>query len=143
MSGVVSFPTPPYSNPPIEPQYFAPWSFVISAITLGYTTTVTMIIPSITQLNYVVGQQVRLLIPQQYGCSQLNEQTAYVLQVNPPNQVVLDLDSHGGNPFVASSYRTPPQIVAIGDINSGPINNQGRAPTSTLIAGSFINISPN
>jgi len=65
------------------------------------------------------------------------------LQVNPPNQVVLDLDSHGGNPFVASSYRTPPQIVAIGDINSGPINNQGRAPTSTLIAGSFINISPN
>lgn len=131
-----------YSNLPIEPQYYSPWRFVISAITLGVTTTVTMVIPSITNLNYVVGQQVRLIIPPTFGCRQLNEQTAYVIAVTPPNQVTLNLNSLGSDPYVASSATTPAQILAIGDITGGPIN-VSRSNQTTFIPGSFINISPN
>jgi len=138
----ISGPIALYSNLPIEPQYYAPWRFVISNITLGMITTVTMIIPAITSLNYVVGQQVRLIIPQTFGCRQLNEQTGYVIQVNPPNQVILDINSIGADPYIPSPARTQAQILAIGDNVSGPINSNGRQ-TQTFIPGSFINISPN
>lgn len=140
---VITGPIPPFSNPPIQPQYFTPWRFAISAIVLGVTTTVTMVIPSITNLTYVVGQQVRLIIPPTFGCRQLNGQTGYVLSVTLPNQVTLDINSVGGNPYISSSATTPAQILAIGDIVSGPTNSAGRSPVSTLIPGSFINISPN
>lgn len=143
MTGVITGPVPPFSNPPIEPQYFAPWKFDISNITLGLVTIVTMVIPSITTLNYVVGQQVRLLIPPTFGCRELNGQTAYVIGILLPNEVVLELDSSMASDFISSSARTPPQILAIGDVNSGPINTMGRAPTGTFIPGSFLNISPN
>lgn len=130
-----------YSNVPIAPQYFAPWRFVISAITLGETTAVTVVVPSITMLNYVIGQQVRLIIPPTFGCRQLNEQTAYVFAIATPNVVYLTLDSTGADPYIASSATTQAQILAIGDIVSGPIN-KSRSAQSTLIPGSFINISP-
>jgi len=139
----ITGPIPPFQNLPIMPQYFAPWAFVISGITLGVTTTVTMIIPSTTTLNYVVGQLVRLLIPASFGCTQLNEQTAYVLTVTAPNQVTLALNSVGGNPYISSSATTPAQIVAVGDINSGAINNNGGQNFGTYIPGSNINVSPN
>lgn len=133
-----------YNNLPIEPQYFSPWKFTITNISLGVTTTVTMTIPSITTLNYVVGQQVRLIIPQSFGCRQLNEQTAYVIDVILPDQVVLNLNSSQGvDPYIASSARTPAQIVAIGDINSGQINSSISSTNPTYVVGSFINISPN
>lgn len=143
MTGVITGPVPPFSNPPIEPQYFAPWKFNISNITLGAQTVVTMVIPSITNLNYVIGQLVRLIIPPTFGCRELNGQSAYVIGITYPNQVTLGLNSIGVTPYVSSSAATPAQILAIGDINSGPINAMGRAPTSTIIPGSFINVSPN
>ena len=138
----ITGPIAPYSNVPIMPQYFSPWAFVISGITLGATTTVTMVIPSTTTLNYVVGQLVRLLIPQSFGCTQLNEQTAYVITVTSPNQVTLALNSVGGNPFISSTATTKAQIVAVGDINNGATNT-GRQNNFTYISGSFINVSPN
>lgn len=131
-----------YSNVPIEPQYYSPWRFVISAITLGATTTITMVIPTTTTLNYVVGQQIRLIIPPTFGCRTLNEQTGYVLSVTPPNQVVVSINSIGANPYIASSATTPAQILAIGDVNTGPTNT-GRQNNQTYISGSYINISPN
>ncbi len=140
---VVSAPFPLYANLPIEPQFFAPWRFVISAIALGVTTTVTMVIPAITNLNYVLGQQIRLLIPPECGSRQLNNQTGYVIAIPSVNQVIVDINSLNSDPFVAATTSTPAQIIAIGDINSGPTNANGRKNTSTIIAGSFINISPN
>lgn len=134
-----------FNNLPIEPQFFQPWRFVISNITLGVTTTVTMIIPSITTLNYVIGQQIRLIIPPTFGCRTLNQQTGYVLSVINPNQVVVDINSVGANPFIPSvgpPSATLPQILAIGDISSGPTNT-GRSNQATYIPGAFINISPN
>lgn len=136
---VISYPIPPYSNPPINPQYYQPSRFVISAITRGVTTTVT----TSENHNYVVGQQVRFIIPPAYGIRQLNEQYGYVISVPSTTQVEVDISSVGMDAFTDPGTGTVAQILAIGDINSGPINSNGRIDNITYIYGSFIDISPN
>lgn len=136
-------PHPAYNNPPIQPQFFQPSRFVISAITQGETTVVTT---SDTQ-NYVVGQVVRMLIPQAYGSFQLNNKQGLVISLPSTTEVEIDIDSTHYDPFVPSpptqtQNLSLPQIVAIADYNSGNINANGNKTTSTLIPGSFINISP-
>jgi hypothetical protein len=133
-------PIAPENNPRIEPQYYLPSKFNISAIALGTFTTVT----TAANNNYVVGQQVRLLIPQGYGSTQLNGTFGYVTSVPAPNQVVVAINSNGANAFISSPSETNQnaEIIAIGDINTGVTNSQGRANNGTFIPGSFINISP-
>lgn len=135
---VISFPVPLYSNPPIEPQFYQPSRFVISAITLGATTTVTTTVDH----NYVIGQLVRLLIPPSFGCRQLNERSGILLSIPSSTQMVLDIYSAGGDAYIASSAPTQAQTVSVGDYNSGVINTNGRSTTGTFIPGSFLNISP-
>ncbi len=132
-------PIPPYNNPNIEPQNFEPSRFVISDITLGSTT---LVMTSVNH-NYVIGNLCRLIIPKGYGCTQLNETQGYVLSIPSSTQVELLLNSSGGNAFISASLRQQPQILAIGDINQGVTNSNGRKSTGTFIPGSFINISPN
>ena len=131
-------PIPPYANVPINAQYYQPSQFFISAITLGPTTLITTTVNH----NYVISQQCRLIIPSINGPLQLNQQTGYVIQIPNPNQVVLNINSSGLNLFQSSTYPTQPQIVAIGDINFGAINQNGLSQVGTFIPGSFINISP-
>lgn len=144
MSSPIRGPIPPYSNPPIEPQFFQPSVFDISAISLGQTTTVTTSVNN----NYAIGQLVRLIIPFKFGSRSLNEQTGYVFSIPASNQVVVGINSTGADPFIASptfvgtESQTPAQIVAVGDINSGVTNASGRSSVSNIIPGSFINISP-
>lgn len=135
-----SGPVPPESNPPIKPQYFKPKRYVISAITQGTNTTITTAVDN----DYAVGQLVRLLIPFTYGAGQLSKQTGYIVAIPAPNQVVVNINSLNTEPFIPSpSYGpTPPQIIAIGDTNTGPTNSHGRVNNITYIDGSFINISP-
>jgi len=148
MSFPFPFPGPiaPETNPTIEPLNYKPSNFTIQAISLGFNTTVTTepstSAPAIN--NFVVGQLVRFTIPSTYGTRQLDGQTGYVLSVPSSNQVSVGIDSTGFTPFVSNpDYGpTPPQIAAIGDINSGPINASGRTNQTTYIQGSFINISP-
>jgi len=135
---VISYPIPAYSNLPIEAQYYQPSRFVISGVTLGVTTVVTTSVNN----NYVVGQQVRLLIPQPYGCWQLNGSFGYVLSLPGANQVEVGIDSTNANAFVAAGTPNQPQIIAIGDINTGIMSATGRSIPATNIPGSFINISP-
>ena len=137
------FPGPqsPYQNVPIQPQYFEPSQFDISAITLGTMTLITTAVNN----NYVIGQLCRLLIPAQYGSIQLNEMQGYVISQPNPNQVFLNIDSSiGVNAFISSPPYGPtlPQIVAVGDVNSGQINSNGQLNTLPFIPGSFQNISP-
>lgn len=142
---VISYPIPAYANVPIEAQFYQPSRFVISGVTLGQTTTVT----TTANMNYVIGQQARLIIPPSFGCIQLNESQGYVLSIPAPNQVVLSIDSSKNvDPYIASTATTVAQILAIGDINSGVISSTGRSiptvagNTGTQVPGSFINISP-
>ena len=135
---VLSYPIPAYSNLPIEAQFYQPSRFVISGITMGQTTTVTTSIDH----NYVVSQQVKLLIPTGDGATKLNGAFGYVLSVPTTTSVEVSIDSVGVNTFVAANPTQDAQIIAIGDINSGPTNASGRSNTQTYIDGSFINISP-
>lgn len=134
-------PTAPESNPPINPQYYQPSLFYISAISEGITTTVTTTVNH----NYVVGQLTRLLIPFTYGAQQINGRQGYVIGIPAANQVTLNINSTKTDAFVPSpSYGpTPPQIAAIGDVNSGQISSTGTVQIKTYIPGSFIDISPN
>jgi hypothetical protein len=214
MSAIVG-PIPPYSNPIIQPQFYQPGRFQITAISLGINTIVT----TSTDHNYVIGQLVRLLVSSPYGSFQLNETQGYVIDVLSDTQIVIAIDSTQASPFIATPYtavitnatqalecvvtannsfgpnklvsisgivgmtelngnnffiisststsftlnlnsttfgvyisggtarlQTPvvniPQIMAIGDINTGVVANNGRTLPSTAIPGSFINISP-
>jgi len=137
LTGVVSFPIPPFSNLPIEAQFYQPSRFVISAITLGDPTIVTTTVDH----NYVVGNQVRLLIPPGDGCTSLNGTFGYVVSVPASNQVSLGINSIGLNAFINSNTQQSAQIMAIGDVNTGQTNT-GRTGNLTYIPGSFLNISP-
>lgn len=142
MSNTFPGPVPPETNPPINPQYYQPSRFVITAIDMNYLTTVTTSVPH----NYVVGQMVRLLIPQYWGATQLNFRQGLVLTIPAANQVILDINSMGDTPLMAPIYvdnskNNLPQIIAIGDVNSGRINASGRVQQGTYILGSFIDIS--
>lgn len=136
---VISYPIPPWQNVPINADFYEPSQFFISNIALGTTTVVTIT----ANVNYVVGQLVRLIVPTSFGSRQLNNQQAYVLSLPAANQVELDINSSMNvDPFINSSATTKPQIMAIGDINTGAINSSGRRSTGTTVLGSFINISP-
>lgn len=148
-------PQAPESNPPIEPQWFQPSVFPIIAISFGVSTTVTTGTAFGVHNNYVVGQLVRFNIPAAFGAQQLNGQPGYVISIPGPNQVVVGINSSQGfSPFIPSPVHGPtrPQIAAIGDINSGPINGTiipiNSRPTNetiqqqTFVEGSFRNISP-
>lgn len=138
LRGVISYPIPPYSNVAINAQYYIPNRFFISAITRGPVTTVTTTVDH----NYVIGQLCRLLIPRANLIIELDEQSGYVIAIPATNQVTLNINSIGFSAFVTSTQPTQPQILAIGDYNSGNINASGNLNTSTLIPGSYENISP-
>jgi len=146
---VIQGPIAPYSNVPIEPQNFQPSQFVITAITTGQTTIVTMAnstnnVPP----NYVVGQLVRITIPPKYGSRQLNGQSGFILSLPSTSQVEVGINSIGTDAFIANptflpmQSQTPPQIVAVGDISFGQINSNATMSQGTFIPGSFINVSP-
>ncbi len=136
---VISYPIPAYSNVPIAPQFYQPSRFVISGVELGQTTIIT----TTEDMNFVIGQLVRLLFPQHFGCRQLNEASGYVISIVDTNQVELSINSSNNvDPFIASATKTLPQIMGIGDINTGIISSTGTNIPSTAIPGSFINISP-
>lgn len=142
---VISYPISAYQNVDIESQFYSPSRFVISNISEGINTTITTSVDH----NYVIGQQVRLNIPPAYGAYGLNNQTGLVISIPATNQVTLLIDSSDMDAFipapvfVTNQDQTPPQIVAIGDVNTGPINSNGRSNNQTYISGSFIDISPN
>ena len=138
---VLSYPIPEFQNVPPEPQFYLPSRFVISNVTLGMTTIVTTTLDH----DYVIGQQCRLIIPASFGCFQLNEKLGYVLSIPSSNQVELSIDSlRNVDPYIASSvtYPSVAQIMAVGDVNNGTTNSNGRNNYATFIPGSFIDISP-
>src|SRR5208283_899948 len=114
-------PYAPYNNVPINAQYFAPSALDISGITTGLLTTVTTSVNH----NYVISQQVRLIIPPSFGTRQLNESLSIVVSIPAPNQVVLNISSIGADPFIASSATTKAQIVPVGSVSTGQINSSG------------------
>lgn len=135
-------PVAPQANPPIKAQFFIPNIFPITAISYGQTTVVTLGTFFNQTNNFVLGQQVRFVISKPNGAQQLDGKTAYVISVPVGNTVQLDIDSRFFDPFnpSPSGNSTPSYLVAIGDVNTGAINQP--ADYATYINGSFRNISP-
>lgn len=117
----------------LYPYIYFPGVSFISGITLGTTTT----IDTTDAHNFVVGQEVAFHIPSQWGTVELNSLPnnltpgapayGYVIAVTDYNTVVVNINSSAYtaftvNPTVASvpglSY---PQIVAVGDVNTGGV----------------------
>ena len=103
---IISNPIPAYQNVPIHADYFQPSRFFISNISLGVTTLVT----TTTNHNFVVGQQVRLIIPYAFGCRQLNEVTGYVISTTEQtagkinNQIAGTTPNVFPNPFTGNLF---------------------------------------
>lgn len=82
------------------------------------------------------------------GMTQLNGPTFNITAVSPTT-ITLNINSidftaytSGGTVSLITSDKTSPQIIAIGDGNSGQINSSGSMLVTTYVPGSFINISP-
>lgn len=117
----------------LYPYLYFPGTSVISAITTGSTTT----IDTTTAHNFVVGQEVAFRIPSGWGTTQINSLPnstipgspiyGYVISVTDYNTVVVNINSSSytafnSNQTVASASGLEfPQIVAVGDVNSGGV----------------------
>ena len=130
----------PRTKKVLYPYLYFPGTVNISAITLGTTTTVD----TTDAHNFVVGQEVAFRIPQEWGTVELNSlpnlltpgapMYGYVIAVTDYNTVVVNIDStaytaFNSNQLVADvpglSY---PQIVAVGDVNTGGVQISAGSP---------------
>ena len=120
----------------LYPYLYEPGVSFISGITTGTTTT----IDTTDAHNFYVGQEVAFRIPSQWGTTQLNSLPnttipgspiyGFVVAVTDYNTVVVNINSTGYTAFnsnqpltagAVSPGLTYPQIVAVGDINTGGV----------------------
>jgi hypothetical protein len=117
----------------LYPNLYFPGETVISGITLGSTTT----IDTASAHNFVVGQEVAFRIPNNWGTIELNSlpntlipgSPAYgcVVAVTDYNTVVVNINSSSYTAYTANvpvasvSGLSFPQIVAVGDVNTGGV----------------------
>lgn len=115
----------------LYPALYAPGAAVVSAITLGATTTIQTTMPT----NVVVGQEVGFHIPTVWGTTQLNELPnviipgspvyGYVVSVTDSTNFVVNINSsaftayNANQPFASFPGLKFPQIVPVGDVNTG------------------------
>lgn len=142
----------------LYPALYVPGTAFICDITLGATTTVETTAPH----NFVVGQEVAFripsvpgVIPPVWGPTELNSLPnvlvpgspiyGYVVSVTNSTTVVVNIDStsftayNNNYPFLSFIGRTPPQIVAVGDVNTGgwPISAGSDLYPSPLVYDGF------
>lgn len=126
-------PTGAFVKKVLYPYLYAPGVSFISAITTGTTTT----IDTTDAHNLVVGQEVAFRIPAVYATTQLNSLPnttipgqpiyGYVVSVTDYNTVVVNINStsftafNSNQPFANYPGQQFPQMVAVGDINTGGV----------------------
>jgi len=117
----------------LNPYLYAPGVNIISAITVGATTT----IDTTSAHNFVVGQEVAFRVPTIWGTNQLNSLPnsvipgspiyGYVIAVTDYNTVVVNINSssytafNSNQPYISYPGQTFAQIVAVGDVNTGGV----------------------
>ncbi len=126
-------PSGAYVKKVLYPNLYFPGAKVISAITTGTTTT----IDTTSAHNFVVGQEVAFRIPAAWGTTELNSLPnvvtpgspiyGYVVAVTDYNTVVVNIDSssytafNSNQAFASFSGEQFPQILAVGDVNTGGV----------------------
>jgi hypothetical protein len=117
----------------LYPDLYFPGDVNITAITTGATTT----IKTATQHNMQVGQEVAFRIPTAWGTTQLNSLPnvvipgspiyGYIISVTDLQTVVVNINSTGytafnsNQPFASYPGQKFPQIVSVGDVNTGGV----------------------
>lgn len=148
----------------LYPFLYAPGESIISSITTGTTTTIVTTRPH----NLVAGQEVAFRIPNVWGTTELNSLPntlipgspiyGYVVSVTNSTTVVVNINStsftaFSTNPTFAQSVGlTWPQMIAVGDVNTGgvqisagsvlyppPVVNSVNTINGPAIQGSFVN----
>ena len=152
----------------LYPFLYLPQDNVISAITLGNTTTIQTTMYS----NFETGQEVAFRIPQAWGTTQLNSLPdilipgqpiyGYVISVTDNWTFVVNINSSAFTAYTDNIAPTSvpgltyPQVLAVGDVNTGgnvissgsPLYPSPQFPTSTnriptingpAIRGAFVN----
>jgi hypothetical protein len=130
ISGSPTTPTPTVKQI-LYPNLYAPNVGFIAAITLGTTTTIQTTAPT----NIQVGQEVAFRIPSIWGTTQLNSLPnniipgspiyGYVQSVTNATTFVVNINSSTYTAFTTNqvfanfSGENFPQVVAVGDVNSG------------------------
>lgn len=156
-SGFAAAATAGFCKKVLYPDLYTPFGTVITAISTGATTTIT----TAQNHGFVVGQEVFFVIPQVsatvWGTTQLDTltyntanvvpQQAYVSSVPAANQIVVNVNSTGYTAFayptsaVAALGMTFPQVLAMGDANSGVtnsvVNPLASVPPAITIPGAF------
>ena len=133
----------------LYPVLYAPGTSFISSITLGATTTITTTAPH----NYLVGQEVAFRVPTVWGTTQLNSLPntvipgspiyGYVQSVTNSTQFVVNINSSAYTAFNSNQVFANfpgerfPQVVAVGDVNTGGYPYAGGAlyPSPTVYNG--------
>lgn len=152
----------------LYPFLYAPEENVVAAITTGATTTIV----TTMYHNFEVGQEIAFRIPTAYGTTQLNSLPnvlipgspvyGYVTSITDNWTFVCSINSTGftafnsNQPFANYPGLQFPQVVAVGDVNTGgnvitatsPLYPSPQFPTSTnrvatingpAIRGAFVN----
>lgn len=132
-------PTGAFVRQVLNPWIYLPGQNFISAITTGTTTTVT----TTNNHNFVVGQEIAFRIPSAWGTSQLNSLPNTSIPGSPVYYYVTSITSN--TVFVCNAVSTGftafnsnqtvasvpglqlPQVVAVGDVNSGGTAYSGGA----------------
>jgi Ubiquitin-activating enzyme E1 FCCH domain len=115
------------------PDLYFPGDTIISSITTGATTTIA----TTAQHNMQVGQEVAFRIPSVWGTIQLNSLPnatipgspiyGYIVSVTDLQTVVVNINSsaftafNSNQPFASFPGEKFPQMVAVGDVNSGGV----------------------
>lgn len=126
-------PSGAYMRKVLYPYLYFPGTSFISSITTGTTTT----IDTTAGHNFVVGQEVAFRIPTSWGTYQLNSLPntqipgspiyGYVVSVTDYNTVVVNINSssytafNSNQTFASFPGEFFPQIVAVGDVNTGGV----------------------
>ena len=160
-------PTGAFVKKVLYPFLYLPGLDFVSAISTGTTTTVT----TTTNHNFVVGQEIAFRIPSAWGITQLNSLPnnsipgspiyGYVTSVTSNTVFVCNINSTGFTAFNSNQTVASvpglnfPQVLPVGDINSGGAAYSGGAlyPSQSFptfsggvsviggpgISGSFVN----
>lgn len=124
----------------LYPDLYFPGVDFISHITTGATTTIT----TTAQNNFQVGQEVAFRIPRIWGTAELNSLPntlipgspiyGYVISVTDDVTFVVNINSTGYTAFnpnqTFASYPGEkwPQVVAVGDVNTGGVSISSGSP---------------
>ncbi|CAB4126524.1 hypothetical protein UFOVP80_23 [uncultured Caudovirales phage] len=122
---------------------YTPATINITGITNANPASITTAIAH----SFVIGQEVQFFIPPQWGITQLNNQSGYVLSIPTSTSFTVDIDTSTYNVFITPSPATyvvidKPQVAGIGDANFGQSSPGAVPPNPNTVPGAYQNQPP-